>query len=350
MKQEAVAQPIEPVEYEGKKVTPGRIHDFQSGRNLHLVDEGANHYVVLNDEKKPTRMSKAHENKFFRVDYKHRIDGDPSRAVNETHLHGAINAKQKALIVGTDIEGSVKDHVSEGAHADEGKIAPFFIENAKGKRVFIKPGDPNVDAEILGHAEQGEGFSQAHREVAYHNAMQNVFGLGEHVPTTVGFKVPGSDNLWTAQEYRPGKHLPMNGKGNSTLSGLHAGGTTQKMAVADWILGNEDRHVGNFLVEPESNRLHLIDHGSTFKYGDLYHSRPDYIQDDTHQLPFDQTTHDWVSSLKQDKLKNTLQELGVPERHQKGALDRLDRIQSAVLNREPISSQWLEHPGFRIHQ
>ena len=67
----------------------------------------------------------------------------------------------------------------------------------------------------------------------------------------------------------------------------------QKMALLDWIIGNTDRHVGNFVVEDGTNKLWAIDHGLTFPehtmYGTLegYNSFPHLILQRLKELAID---------------------------------------------------------------
>ncbi len=337
----------EPVEHNGRKVIPGEIHDFVNKKPYPLVDESAEHYTILNDGK-PSRMLKAHENKFYKVNAKHKVLGDPSSAINEAQLHGPVSKKQRDLIVGTDIQNGIRTPINSGIHAKYPN-APYFMDNAKGKKIFIKPGNPEADLAVLGDDEFKTGFSQPQREAAFHNAMHDVFKLGEHMPTTVAFRAPGSSDLHTAMEFREGRHL--NKKDfvdNSQLNGLHASGITPKLAVADWILGNRDRHLGNFIYSQNPSQIHLIDHGGAFDYKGLEHIIPSYVRPKHYSQDFDPEVKKWIMGLDHKKLEQVLTASGAPPEHVKTASDRLDRIQSGIHYGEKISPEWMRHPQYRV--
>jgi hypothetical protein len=339
---------VEPIEHEGRQVIPGEIHDFVNKKPYPLVDEGTQHYTILNDGK-PSRVLKAHENKFFKVVSKHQVVGDPSTSVKETQLFGPANKKQRDLIVGTDITRGHRDFINSGIHADSFE-RPFFTENMKGDKIFVKPGNPEADASVLG-PNADLSFSMPQREAAYHNAMHEVFDLGEHVPTTVAFSMPGSDHLYTAMEYRTGKHLHDRAmhREDSELMPLHATGLTQKLGVADWILGNSDRHNGNYLYDNSSGpaTLHLLDHGGTFDYEHIRHRTPDYVPRSKMQEEFNPEVKKWIMGLDHKKLEQTLAAAGAPPDTVNTASDRLDSIQSAVYRNERVTHAWLEHPRYR---
>jgi hypothetical protein len=306
---------VEPIEHEGRQVIPGEIHDFVNKKPYPLVDEGTQHYTILNDGK-PSRVLKAHENKFFKVVSKHQVVGDPSTSVKETQLFGPANKKQRDLIVGTDITRGHRDFINSGIHADSFE-RPFFTENMKGDKIFVKPGNPEADASVLG-PNADLSFSMPQREAAYHNAMHEVFDLGEH-------------------------------REDSELMPLHATGLTQKLGVADWILGNSDRHNGNYLYDNSSGpaTLHLLDHGGTFDYEHIRHRTPDYVPRSKMQEEFNPEVKKWIMGLDHKKLEQTLAAAGAPPDTVNTASDRLDSIQSAVYRNERVTHAWLEHPRYR---
>lgn len=123
---------------------------------------------------------------------------------------------------------------------------------------------------------------------------------------------------------------------------------TQKLGVADWILGNSDRHNGNYLYDNSGPAtLHLLDHGGTFDYAQLRHRTPDYVLRSKMHEQFNPEVQKWIMGLDHRKLEKTLAASGAPPETVAKATDRLDRIQSAIHQKERVSHAWLEHPRYR---
>lgn len=183
--------------------------------------------------------------------------------ITSKHSHPAIphSAKQKQLIHGIDL-GKIKQQ-------DEGWTSELtlsgFGKNGKGKSVVVKGHiDPHGEAELGDHYSPGKGLSTAQREALYHNMAHNVFGLGKFVPATAVVK--HGNTHYSVMEKIPGaQHYERySAKHNKVMKDLAKNGDVQKLAIMNLIMGNSDRHGGNFMISPKG--FHLIDHGLTFNY------------------------------------------------------------------------------------
>jgi hypothetical protein len=132
--------------------------------------------------------------------------------------------------------------LNPGAHANEAHLVTF----ADGTRGVYKP-IAGEDASLR----QGIPDGLANREVAA-SRMDEAFGFGR-VPTTTiadGAHGPGSIQQWS--ESTP--PLPHN---------EYPRIQQEQMAVSDYVTGNTDRHLGNYLTDPNGNIV-AIDHGYSF--------------------------------------------------------------------------------------
>jgi len=164
--------------------------------------------------------------------------------------------------------------IGEGAM---GAHKAFNVRNGYG--VIIKNADHHFDIKERGH---DAGFNSTKREVLYHDMAHGFFNLGQYVPTTAGFTkttqsalnpavVKNSD--FSAMKEVPGAtrlHFNMDAtltdqKQKNTLSDMDKSGDMHKIAMMDNIMGNHDRHGGNYVFDKDS-KLHLIDHGTSFDY------------------------------------------------------------------------------------
>src|SRR5690606_15556285 len=98
-----------------------------------------------------------------------------------------------------------------------------------------------------------------------------------------------------------------------------------KLAIMDFILGNNDRHQGNIIFTKDGD-IRLIDHGMTFDYGKAFSAEiPVYatrLYDDEVQVP--KNVHKWLRGLDETELLKYLSHRGVPETIVSYALAKLE--------------------------
>jgi len=185
--------------------------------------------------------------------------------------------------------------------------------------------EPSLDEKAEDHQESRKisffdspQFSTAHREAAYAKLAHNIFNLGEYVPRTTVFRHPLSDRPWSAMEFIPGATPITPETRDADLKHLKENGDLYKLAIMNMVLGNNDRHMNNILKDP-SGRIHLIDHGLTFDYGNQVRtaSIPKYIHDrhNNYSLLDDdvpESVHHWLQSIDIPKLANSMHEMRIP--------------------------------------
>jgi hypothetical protein len=191
------------------------------------------------------------------------VKGDPVMGVASPTNMGyskysneGISDAERALLDRTvaslkDLDPGVK-HVNEAYKAS-------FTDDTQG---IFKPqrGEQSVRTTIP----TGE---IAYREVAA-SRLDEVFGF-DLVPTTT-LREGGSPahGLGSMQEYVPStQSLPV---------GSYAQVEQERMAVLDYVTGNTDRHMGNYLTGKDG-RLVAIDHGFAFPTGEAHPIRSDFV-------------------------------------------------------------------------
>src|SRR5690606_23121871 len=128
-------------------------------------------------------------------------------------------------------------------------------------------------------------FTTAHREALYHLLADKFFKLGDYVPRTTVFKHPFTEQAHSAMEYVKGAKKY---RTPSQLEAIKNPEDLHKLAIMDFILGNNDRHQGNIIFTKDGD-IRLIDHGMTFDYGKAFSAEiPVYatrLYDDEVQVP-----------------------------------------------------------------
>lgn len=113
---------------------------------------------------------------------------------------------------------------------------------------------------------------EMYKREAAASSVADLAGMHDLVPATV-IKDHEHHGVGSLQHFRQGKvarMLPDNDKFGDNARDIARAGTF------DYLIGNTDRHSGNWLVSPE-NKLQLIDHGHSFPTGDEHwsiHSTP----------------------------------------------------------------------------
>ena len=188
-----------------------------------------------------------------------------------------------------------------------------------------------------------DSMNSARREALYHNMAHDVFGMGDYVPTTAAFEKNGDE--WSAQKMVGGHHgvtgadsvtskPNLTDKYKETLNHMHGTGDLHKLALMNNIMANQDRHSGNYMVDNKDPKIHLIDNGTAFDYGNVDNRfAPAYLLHANNELKLDNSklhpeAKKWLDSLDENKIKESMKSHGFDEgsRFTKGALNRLKSL------------------------
>lgn len=234
-----------------------------------------------------------------------------------------------------------------------------WVENPITKRKYIvkqSSGVGRADKRVqnaLGHLDE-RGFNAARREVMYHNLANNFFDLGKFVPKTAGFTRRGEDysaqeqvdahplDAWSYDNKKTPAYVPapIESEYQKSLKQHHDSGDLHKLAIMDFIMGNHDRHRGNYMLGKKNNQLYLIDNGLAFDYeGHTKHSgyASGFLGDaEDDASGYAKSIHpkalEWLNSLNEDKAKEMWTKHGFEETHPavQGFLKRLNNIKGAI--------------------
>ncbi|MGK5738069.1 hypothetical protein [Micromonospora sp. URMC 103] len=100
----------------------------------------------------------------------------------------------------------------------------------------------------------------------------------------------------------------------------------EQMAVLDYVSGNTDRHMGNYLTGPDG-RLVAIDHGYSFPESNAEPLRSDFVQQQMNQQLSPETMAR-IQATDPAALAGRLRDTGMSEQAVAGAMDRFNEIRS----------------------
>ncbi|MFC5923850.1 hypothetical protein [Micromonospora vulcania] len=101
---------------------------------------------------------------------------------------------------------------------------------------------------------------------------------------------------------------------------------SERMAVLDYVSGNTDRHMGNYLTGPDG-RLVAIDHGYSFPDSNGEPLRSDFVQQQMNR-PLSPETMARIQATDPAALADRLRGTGLSEQALAGAMDRFNEIRS----------------------
>lgn len=340
------AAPPEPVFHNGVKKQPGIIryrnvlngHPL-AGKEMKIIREATDHFVALPHGAGLNgfiRIPKDQEHKTYDVVSKPQVSTE-QHIVGPQHV-APLSRHVGQMIHGLDVsDAAPKEVIHEGIHStDERK--PFMANTPGGQRVFVKhSGATDID---LGYAQHG--LTSAAIEALYHN-MAPHFGLQDHVPTTAAFIHPKDGDEHSAQAVVDGEHLNHKDiQHNANVRGWHDSGLSPRIAAMDYIMGNNDRHRGNFLMDAKG-QPQLIDNGFALDYKGLWGGLSVGHQPTTrHTQAWGPDVNKWVQSLDGQKIFDALRTHGVPSPLAVHALNRLQGLQESVAAGTPLNYDLLK--------
>lgn len=249
--------------------------------------------------------------------------GVPPLIDAEKHAEPGWEGYNSHVIHGLDHTKSVMERT---ANSFTPHLAFVGKPGATKPHAIIKGPIPGTTFGYSGRSFADPKFTTSHREAAYHKMANEVFGLGDYVPATTVFKHPKHGNTWSAQEFVKGEPFKDEFMGGDHDQFRHMEPEIHKLAIMNTILGNGDRHEGNFLVGQDHNRKArpiLIDNGLAFDYHNVMaQSDPGYAREQM-ERPVPKEVEDWLWSLDAEKLAKKMHEAGLPHDAVMTAVQRL---------------------------
>lgn len=212
-----------------------------------------------------------------------------------------------------DAQGNLENAVLSGSSSEEslggGVSETQRIEFEDGTVGVFKPGD-------------GEGGTrtnitrgyQTEREVGAWEVAK-VVGMDDLVTPTIATEIDGREGALLA--WRDGTEA-MNLSNSEMYDGSQ---DLQRGAMFDYVIGNEDRHSGNWMVE--EGKLQLIDHGLSFpdKKGDAWGNRQfvDQAKENFGSYDVKELATPYIEA--QSKIAERLSAIGLPS----GSIDGVNR-------------------------
>jgi hypothetical protein len=268
------------------------------------------------------------------------------------HGHTLFNTHpdQHKLIEGLDLSRAFE----APAHADvDSATKPQWHMTKDGRDVIVKSNDSVPGHQVAVH------------EGVYHNLARDFFGLGHFVPTTALVHHPQTGELLSVQEsvpdgehYEPSWNEVDNKRHHDWMEKHHANGDMAKLHLMNLIMGNGDRHQGNFMLTPQEPHVRMIDHSHAFTgYGGNYVDNP--IRDhevyepaysrlhrrghllaerpDPMAEPLSHEVGQWLMGLDHEKLGDELRRYGMRKGVPGLAEGTLDQLQRAYIANPQIS-------------
>lgn len=316
----------------GKAIGTGK---FNKDHNLTLIAPGEHgsghkHVAISPAYKYPAFLYDPHDES-----YGYKILSEPELATGQfkidSLIHGdsrfLLHPEQHSLINGTDLGTNPEDkYVGTGVNAG----VSHWRKMANGKLAFIKKsGDENA----------ATGLTDAHNEVLTYNLAKQM-GLGGYFPTTSLFSHPLTGDLHSAMEQVPdGDHYSyLSTKYDQILNDLDKNGEIQKLHLFDNIIGNNDRHPGNYMFSSDPYfPIKMIDHGYALNdpsrriYSDV-HSGKDVGVDPIHP-----EASKWLLGQNKEQYEKTLVDHGMDPIKAFQFAERLGRMQDFA-NVNPFST------------
>jgi hypothetical protein len=262
-----------------------------------------------------------------------------------------VAPEQHEMIHGLHFNQPDAGHVDLAGHASNTrKVKLPNGQHGILKKVHDEPGWNTTSA-----------ASPAHAEVLYHNAAKNFFGMGNFVPTTAGIQTDqGFHSVQTAIPGARHLHDAVHEDGTAGVSEENWNilqnhgqkGDLDKLSMMNAIMGNRDRHSGNFMFA--GDQMHLIDHGHSFSYNAYSDAPadPGYLtyyhhgitgspqQADHLNVKIHPEAANWAMSLKPQNLVRFLKGHGASMEVAMHAGARLSQVQRTIQKKGMNTGVW----------
>ncbi|WNM70322.1 putative prohead protease [Myxococcus phage Mx1] len=206
-----------------------------------------------------------------------RVNSDPTPVevppLVDAHEHGdpvfTKSFDQKSLIHGIDFSQQRDTKNARGVTIDARPEVTGWFTSALGRKGYVKPHVDidwaHWDPENLHHHNQ---FETPDREAIYKTMMNDVFGLGQHVPEVGVFRHPQTDEKMSVMERVPnGFHYEYGDPHSAdTLHTAYSNGSLDKLGLADMAMGQVDRNDGNYMLTQQAPHVWHIDNAITWDF------------------------------------------------------------------------------------
>jgi Phosphatidylinositol 3- and 4-kinase len=346
------------VEWQGKKIQAGHAsfltdpHDEKRGNagkeiKFRVLDSDATHHTLVPAAKFPNftpediiKLPRGGGKVPLIVDQPPTDLSVKSKVVSAKQ-HGVpeyLNTPEaEALAEGFDF-GARRTGSEKGSRSDHS----FWSKTPSGQKVYVKR-----DPAYYSHP---ANFPEVRQEGVFSNLAKTFFGLGHYVPTVATVRHPTTGLEHAIIAHAPGQEYDKkNPEHRELIKHLGDSGELDKMAVMDAVMGSADRHKENYLVDPKTKRLSLIDHNIVLQHNDQPILEPQYLTDyngsqggewsDQYlRSPMPPSAVDWAKKLSPDELEAQLRRHGVPDESVQAAGFRLRSLQDR-LNKSPLVSR-----------
>lgn len=338
------AQDPEEVEFQGRRSKPGEAF-VQHGGEFHryvLLGHDNTHFYGVKDDEDSTGHNPVmdgwgpeHVHKLARTDPGLDVRSYPQTLDNplevDADAHGisdfVSHPHSRELAHGFNF-GWPTEGEQRGFSALKGDS--YWATSPAGKKIFVKRSTKAMD-----NATTEGVFNTARREGAYHNVAHDVFGLGHALPAVAVVRHPQ-----TGQEHALIEHVDSTPAEYDWESGalknsdphqkLADSGELHKLALMDHVMGNYDRHAGNWLYRKDGKGLVLIDHNIYGRQFGEHGTTPTYLRDEDLHAPVHPEALKWLKGLDPGKLNTELHRYGVPQGDIHGATERLKKLQESA--------------------
>jgi hypothetical protein len=335
----------EHVVFRNRKVKPGKavVQERNNVNGFHLVGHDAEHLFGISDKLDHSqgwtdtdlvKIPRTHEGLSV-VHYPQSVD-EPNVVNADIHgVHGFVNhPESRQLAHGFDFGTKHKDSDSGAFRSDS-----FWAKDPTGKHAYVK-GATNL------FRNNSEGpWNSARKEGVYHNVGKDFFGMGKYLPAVAVVRHPLTGREHAIIQHVNGYHehdIDESDAKNALIT-MNQNGDLHKAAAMNVIMGNNDRHAGNYMYSRSSeegpiDKLTLIDH-NIFGQGDGTVMDPSYlsrVNDDSLpdgtdiMKPMHPEAQAWLQKLDPGELRNQLMKYSMPPEGIEEAVTRLTRLQKDV--------------------
>lgn len=313
--------PNRPIVFQGRQVKPGKAQ-FNND-NFHVLGTTATHLLGLPANKDPYKgWTDQDLVKLDRNDPDLNVYGYPesvdSPGVVNADIHGVMgfvdHPETRALAHGFNFDLKSDKQATGGVTVGSGDS--YWGKSPTGQHVFVKGSSRSFNDSHEG------SWNTARKEGIYHNIAKDFFGLGAHVPNVAVVRHPRTGQEHALISHVDGHTIHMlrpydgpNRKGYPSILGAIGTPTLQKLGIMNSVMGNIDRHDGNYMVNekgPDGKpSITLIDHNI---FGENGKVTPRYLlHAGTTKEPLHPEVAEWLKTLDMDAFKHHLIKNGVPE-------------------------------------
>jgi hypothetical protein len=310
-----------PITYQNRQVVPGHGVDEKSGNGYHLLGVTASEFHAIPDNKSPhdyqpedlVRIPKT--SPLNVVKFPESVD-HPAVVDADKHGIGLYTPQARELAHGFNFENRSSKQATGGFTLHSGDA--YWAKGPKGQHVYVK-------STVHSPHRSGEHpWNEARREGAYYDIAHNVFGLGHLLPTVANVIHPK-----TGREYALVEHVEGQDGDDISTNTMNKvpTDTVHQAAIMNTIMGNNDRHGGNFRVDDKGN-MKLIDHNL---WGDATNwDWPYYMTSKSTNQPLSPAVQKWVAGLDKEALGVYLMKHHAPPAKVDAAVRRLESLQTRL--------------------